>query len=158
MSYNNTIKIVDFGLSNFYPNNSALGTSCGSPCYAAPEMILGQRYNGLKTDLWSLGIILFAMTCGYLPFENKDTSVMYKKVVKGEFETPKHLSENLKILIKGLLTVDPKKRFSIENVRGCKWYTDLKVNEDYKGVIVGIHEIPVLKLKSNIFMLIFCLG
>lgn len=134
---------MDFGLSNFYPNNLLLRTSCGSPCYAAPEMILGQRYDGLKTDLWSLGIILFAMTCGYLPFENKDTTIMYKKVVKGEFEIPKHVSENLRVLIKGLLTVDCQKRFSIENIRECKWFVSLKTSDEYKGIIIGLHEIPV---------------
>lgn len=144
LSYNNTIKIVDFGLSNFYQNT--LLTSCGSPCYAAPEMILGQRYNGLKTDLWSLGIILFAMTCGYLPFENKDTGTMYRKVVKGEFETPKYLSDSIKTLIKGILTVDPKKRFSIEDIKNSVWYNACKVKNDYKGLIIGMHHIPVLKI------------
>jgi len=144
LSYNSTVKIVDFGLSNFYEHNPLLLTSCGSPCYAAPEMILGQRYNGLKSDLWSLGIILFAMTCGFLPFENKDTTLMYKKVIKGEYEIPKHLSDNVKILIKGLLTVDPKKRFSIDEIRNCLWYCSNKMKDDYKGIIVGIHEIPVI--------------
>ena len=134
---------MDFGLSNFYDSNPFLLTSCGSPCYAAPEMILGQRYNGLKTDLWSLGIILFAMTCGHLPFENKDTTAMYKKVIKGEYEIPKHLSDSVKILIKGLLSTDPKKRFTIEDIRKCNWYSSSKVKQDYKGIIVGIHEIPV---------------
>jgi len=144
---------VDFGLSNFYDTNPLLLTSCGSPCYAAPEMILGQKYNGLKSDLWSLGIILFAMTCGYLPFENKDTCVMYRKVVKGEYEIPKHVSEEIKILIKGLLTVDPMKRFSIEDVKKCSWYTKLKSRDDNKGVIVGTHEIPV----SGMFFFIYYL-
>ena len=143
LSHSNTIKIVDFGLSNYYDTNPLLLTSCGSPCYAAPEMILGQRYNGLKSDLWSLGIILFAMTCGYLPFENKDTAIMYKKVVRGEFEIPKNLSEEIKVLIKGLLTVDPKKRFSIEDAKMCSWYLKLKNEEANKGVIIGMHEIPV---------------
>lgn len=150
------LKIVDFGLSNFYPNNFLLRTSCGSPCYAAPEMILGQRYDGLKTDLWSLGIILFAMTCGYLPFENKDTSIMYKKVVKGEFEIPKHVSESLRVLIKGLLTVDCQKRFSIENIRECKWFVNLKSCDEYKGIIIGLHEIPVnmkISISISIFMM-----
>ena len=78
---NNNIKIVDFGLSNTYENIADAGaengqnvkkedlkTACGSPCYAAPEMIAGKKYNGLQVDLWSSGVILFAMICGTLPF------------------------------------------------------------------------------------------
>jgi len=65
----NKIKIVDFGLSNTYKDDETLKTACGSPCYAAPEMISGRHYDGMKADIWSIGIILYAMLCGYLPFE-----------------------------------------------------------------------------------------
>lgn len=65
------ILVVDFGLSNTYVD--VLKTQCGSPCYAAPEMILGQSYKGVQTDIWSLGVILYAMICGYLPFEDNNT-------------------------------------------------------------------------------------
>ena len=64
------LKIIDFGLSNFfYDKNKLLSTPCGSPCYASPEMVSGNKYNGFKIDIWSSGIILYAMLCGYLPFE-----------------------------------------------------------------------------------------
>lgn len=66
------LKIVDFGLSNTY--SEMLKTACGSPCYAAPEMISGKMYNGLKADLWSCGVVLFVMLCGYLPFEDSNTN------------------------------------------------------------------------------------
>lgn len=69
LSENNTLKIIDFGLSNSYKNNPLLKTPCGSPCYAAPEMLLGKHYNGLQIDIWSTGIILYAMVNGFLPFE-----------------------------------------------------------------------------------------
>ncbi len=62
-----------------------LETACGSPCYAAPEMIAGKKYDGIKIDTWSSGIILFALICGFLPFEDPDTSLLYKKIRKGEF-------------------------------------------------------------------------
>jgi 5'-AMP-activated protein kinase, catalytic alpha subunit len=65
------IKIVDFGLSNTYKTGELLKTACGSPCYAAPEMIDGKQYFGLMSDIWSLGIIMYASICGYLPFEDK---------------------------------------------------------------------------------------
>ena len=69
LDYNKDIKIVDFGLSNIYAGGEMLKTPCGSPCYAAPEMIRGDKYNGLSIDIWSSGIILYAMLCGYLPFD-----------------------------------------------------------------------------------------
>lgn len=64
------IKIVDFGLSNTYKESEKLHTSCGSPCYAAPELIKGEPYFGVKTDIWSCGVVLFTQVNGYLPFED----------------------------------------------------------------------------------------
>ena len=75
-SYQN-IKIVDFGLGNLYNEGELLNTACGSPCYAAPEMLAGKKYKGLDIDIWSVGIILYAMVCGYLPFEDDDTSKLF---------------------------------------------------------------------------------
>lgn len=71
-------------------------TACGSPCYAAPEMLSGKRYGGLMADIWSCGIILFAMLCGYLPFEDPNTSALYKKIIAGDFITPKFISPSAK--------------------------------------------------------------
>lgn len=85
LSEKRKIKIVDFGLSNTYKRNELLKTACGSPCYAAPEMIAGKRYQGLGVDIWSCGVILFALVCGYLPFEDPNTSTLYKKIMSGEF-------------------------------------------------------------------------
>lgn len=78
--------MVDFGLSNTYSKGQTLKTACGSPCYAAPEMIAGKRYHGLQVDVWSCGVIMYALICGYLPFEDPNTSKLYKKIVAGEFE------------------------------------------------------------------------
>jgi 5'-AMP-activated protein kinase catalytic alpha subunit len=83
------LKIIDFGLSNLYNNRSdLLETACGSPCYAAPEMIAGKAYKGLEVDIWSCGIILYAMLCGYLPFEDPDTDKLYKKIIKCDYTIP----------------------------------------------------------------------
>ena len=71
------IKIVDFGLSNTYTDNGLLKTACGSPCYAAPEMVEGSKYIGYTVDVWSSGITLYAMICGYLPFEENETAQLY---------------------------------------------------------------------------------
>ena len=77
LDQNKDIKIIDFGLSNLYEEGELLKTACGSPCYAAPEMIAGKRYEGVMVDIWSSGVILFAMLCGYLPFDDNDTQRLY---------------------------------------------------------------------------------
>ena len=73
----NRIKLVDFGLSNTYKHGSLVKTACGSPCYAAPEMISGKSYNGLGSDLWSSGVVLYCMLCGFLPFD------VYRNIIIG---------------------------------------------------------------------------
>jgi 5'-AMP-activated protein kinase catalytic alpha subunit len=84
-----------------------LKTACGSPCYAAPEMIKGELYLGLGADIWSSGVILFAMMCGYLPFDDKNTQKIYKKILNSEFEMPDFLSAHSKDLISRVLNPDP---------------------------------------------------
>ncbi len=84
-----------------------LKTACGSPCYAAPEMIKGELYLGLGADIWSSGVILFAMMCGYLPFDDKNTQKIYKKILNSEFEMPDFLSAHSKDLISRILNPDP---------------------------------------------------
>ena len=94
------IKIVDFGLSNIYGEDKGgdlgdrllLKTSCGSPCYAAPEMIAGHRYKGSTVDIWSSGVTLYAMICGYLPFEEAETAVLYQKILNGFYDMPSFIS------------------------------------------------------------------
>ena len=136
------IKIVDFGLSNTYKANELLHTACGSPCYAAPEMIAGKEYEGLAADIWSCGVILYAMVCGYLPFEDPDTTALYKKILKGEYEEPSFLSELTKDFLGKVLNTDPEKRFSIQQMRGHKWWKQVQ-EESCEGLIVGYNTIPV---------------
>ena len=116
------IKIADFGLSNIQDTRDSLfsfncsdtkaylKTACGSPCYAAPEMIAGLDYCGVKVDSWSCGIILYALVCGYLPFEDPDTTQLYLKIISGTFEIPDFLSDDVADLIKNILIKDPQKR------------------------------------------------
>jgi 5'-AMP-activated protein kinase catalytic alpha subunit len=92
IDWKHSLKIVDFGLSNTYKPGEMLKTACGSPCYAAPEMIASKKYNGLEVDIWSCGVILFAMVCGYLPFEDSNTSQLYKKILSGEYILPNFVS------------------------------------------------------------------
>jgi len=71
------LKIVDFGLSNTFKANEKLVTACGSPCYAAPELIKGLEYIGPKADIWSAGVVLYCLVCGHLPFEDQNTQSLY---------------------------------------------------------------------------------
>ena len=115
---NKILKIIDFGLSSEY--DEFLSTPCGSPCYASPEMIKGKKYNGLSIDLWACGVILFAMLCGYLPFDDKNNSELFRRIVECKIDYPEEdeveLSEISLDLINKILTPNPKKRISIENI------------------------------------------
>ena len=142
MDHNKKIKIVDFGLSNTYKPEELLQTACGSPCYAAPEMIAGKKYNGLKVDIWSAGVILFAMVCGYLPFEDPNTGDLYKKILACDYKPPKFISPEVKELIACILNTDPNKRYGIEEIRNHPWYRQQK-EEICPGILVGYNQIPV---------------
>jgi len=117
---NKVIKIIDFGLSSEYENY--LSTPCGSPCYASPEMIEGKKYNGLSVDLWACGIILFAMLCGYLPFDDTNNDGLFQKILDGKIDYPDpieddiYLSEDALDLIDKILTANPKKRIGLEEI------------------------------------------
>ena len=124
------IKIIDFGLSNIYPKNNILFSSCGSPCYASPEMIMGKNYTGSGIDIWSSGIVLFAMLAGYLPFVDNDEQKMYKKIVEGKLYFPQRISNSAKDLLQKLLEKDPLKRISISEIKKHPWFKkgDIKLN------------------------------
>eukprot|EP01017_Pseudomicrothorax_dubius_P044924 TRINITY_DN7670_c0_g1_i1.p1 TRINITY_DN7670_c0_g1~~TRINITY_DN7670_c0_g1_i1.p1 ORF type:complete len:577 (-),score=103.56 TRINITY_DN7670_c0_g1_i1:201-1931(-) len=140
---NKNIKIVDFGLSNTYKDGELLKTACGSPCYAAPEMIAGQHYEGRKVDIWSSGVILFALVCGYLPFEDPNTADLYKKILAGEFSTPRWLSMDVRDLLKRVLNIDPNRRFSIQQIREHPWYRLSRASREPRGIIIGQHSVPI---------------
>ena len=119
---NKNIKILDFGLSNFYPKNNVLHSSCGSLCYASPEMIEGKKYSGSSVDIWSSGIVLFAMLCGYLPFTDINEQKLFKKIVEGKLFFPYFLSEQAKDLLNKVLNKDPLKRISINKIKNHPWF------------------------------------
>ena len=118
------IKIIDFGLSNYKikEQNYLLKTPCGSPCYASPEMILGKKYDGFGIDIWSTGIILFAMLCGYLPFEEgegeKKNEVLFKNIVKCKIDYPeKFVGKNARNLLQKIIVVNPDERITIKEIK-----------------------------------------
>ena len=148
------IKLVDFGLSNIYHSNELLSTSCGSPSYAAPEMLNSKEYDGSKVDIWSSGIILFAMICGYLPFEDKDKDNLYKKIQAGVFSIPSFVSEQARDLIQRILVTDPTKRMTIHHIKNHPWFNlispKINVNEGLliKVVVIPIDEDLVTKMEE----------
>ena len=115
------LKIADFGLSNDY-HKGKLSTPCGSPCYAAPEMVTGKKYNGMSVDIWSSGIVLYTMVCGFLPFEDDNQNILFGKIAKGLFSLPSFLSPSCKDLLKKILVTDPKKRYGFEEIKHHSWF------------------------------------
>ena len=93
-----------------YKQGEMLVSACGSPCYAAPEMIAGKRYHGIQTDIWSSGVTLYAMLVGFLPFEDPNIGLLFKKILLGQFEIPNHLSANAVHLLNLILNTDPNGR------------------------------------------------
>lgn len=113
---NKNIKLIDFGFGNTYHSERLLETYCGSPFYAAPEMIRGQPYCGPEVDIWSMGVILYALLAGRLPFESPAISDLYKEIGKGEYAVPAHFSQGAVQLIGRMLTVDPSKRATMDEI------------------------------------------
>ena len=102
---NGNVRIADFGLSNMILDGEFLSTSCGSPNYAAPEVISSKQYAGPEVDVWSCGVILYALLCGSLPFDDTNYSVLFKKIKSGLFSIPKHLTPTSVSLLKKMLEV-----------------------------------------------------
>eukprot|EP01112_Ceratiomyxa_fruticulosa_P014335 TRINITY_DN40_c0_g1_i1.p1 TRINITY_DN40_c0_g1~~TRINITY_DN40_c0_g1_i1.p1 ORF type:complete len:544 (+),score=74.93 TRINITY_DN40_c0_g1_i1:255-1886(+) len=119
---NKSVKIADFGLSNMMQDGDFLKTSCGSPNYAAPEVISGRLYAGPEVDVWSCGVILYALLCARLPFDDEYIPSLFKKIRDGHFVIPDHISPSCADLIKQMLVVDPLKRITISEIRKHPWF------------------------------------
>eukprot|EP00465_Bigelowiella_longifila_P014758 CAMPEP_0185257992 /NCGR_PEP_ID=MMETSP1359-20130426/6984_1 /TAXON_ID=552665 /ORGANISM="Bigelowiella longifila, Strain CCMP242" /LENGTH=335 /DNA_ID=CAMNT_0027843313 /DNA_START=56 /DNA_END=1063 /DNA_ORIENTATION=+ len=119
------IKITDFGLAKLKPNNgSSMNTACGTPGYVAPEVLRKQKYTE-AVDVWSLGVILYILLCGFPPFYHENTGALYKQIKSGDYDFPdpywKDITDSAKDLIKKMLTVDPKSRITIQNILAHPW-------------------------------------
>ena len=106
-------------------------------------MIAGKKYFGLDTDIWSLGVITYAMTVGYLPFEDPDTNKLYKKILNLDYIIQGYVEKPCKDMIKRLLVVDPALRFNISHIRQHQWYQQISPAQ-LDGIEVGKDQIPVL--------------
>lgn len=135
------VKVADFGMAALQPNEKMLETSCGSPHYASPEIVSGKSYKGTASDIWSCGIILFALLCGRLPFDDPNIQTLLGKVRNGKFDMPDYLEPSAKDLIWRMLTVDPERRLNMRDVMRHPWFTDNGELSDHNPVSTNIDEI-----------------
>jgi serine/threonine protein kinase len=161
LTENNILKIIDFGLSHIISNKKLLKTKCGSPSYASPEIITRKFYNGFKNDIWCCGIILYAMLCGYLPFEGENNDELFKNILICKPELPDFLSEKAKKLIIKILNPNPDERIYIDEIKKDDFYLmgkelsnidydtieksiihnrSISKNQDFKNIIKNIKD------------------
>ncbi|KAG1351972.1 hypothetical protein G6F62_002832 [Rhizopus arrhizus] len=117
------IKIADFGMASLQPTGSLLETSCGSPHYASPEIVNGIPYDGSASDIWSCGIILYALLSGHLPFDDDNIRQLLNKVKMGKYKIPDHVSNEARDLIQKILVINPSKRLTMKEVQSHPWFT-----------------------------------
>ncbi|XP_037545255.1 serine/threonine-protein kinase BRSK1 [Nematolebias whitei] len=118
----NNIRIADFGMASLQVGDSLLETSCGSPHYACPEVIRGERYDGRRADVWSCGVILFALLVGALPFDHDNLRQLLEKVKSGVFHMPHFIPPDCQALLKGMIEVNSNKRLTLEAIQKHSWY------------------------------------
>ncbi|XP_055600932.1 serine/threonine-protein kinase BRSK2 [Uranotaenia lowii] len=119
----NNIKIADFGMASLQPAGSMLETSCGSPHYACPEVIRGEKYDGRRADVWSCGVILYALLVGALPFDDDNLRQLLEKVKRGVFHIPHFVPPDCQSLLKGMIEVNPEKRLTLSEINKHPWVT-----------------------------------
>jgi len=115
------IKISDFGLCGYISEKQLMKTFCGSPCYCSPECLCRVQYDGRLSDVWSLGVILYAMVTGEHPWNITNTSIMLRQILKGTYTIPSYISPQCKDLITKMMQVNPRDRISIENIVKHPW-------------------------------------
>jgi serine/threonine protein kinase len=115
------IKVSDLGLCGVISHNDMMSTFCGSPCYCAPECLAHLHYDGRMCDVWSLGVVLFAMVTGSLPWTIANTSAMLRQILTANYAIPPHVSPKCRDLIQRMLVKDPSQRLSLERVLAHPW-------------------------------------
>ncbi|XP_016398938.1 LOW QUALITY PROTEIN: serine/threonine-protein kinase BRSK2-like [Sinocyclocheilus rhinocerous] len=118
----NNIRIADFGMASLQVGDSLLETSCGSPHYACPEVIRGEKYDGRRADVWSCGVILFALLVGALPFDHDNLRQLLEKVKSGVFHMPHFIPPDCQALLRGMIEVNPEQRLTLEAIQKHAWY------------------------------------
>jgi len=144
LDQHDNLKISDFGLSAFslssggeahLPVQQLLHTTCGTPNYVAPEVLADRGYDGKAADVWSIGVILYVLLAGFLPFDEPTMSGLFRKIQKGDFVFPPWFSAGAKSLIATILVTDPKKRINLDTITKDAWYnTDIEDKDKTKAV------------------------
>ncbi|XP_015280868.1 PREDICTED: serine/threonine-protein kinase MARK1 isoform X3 [Gekko japonicus] len=129
------IKIADFGFSNEFTIGNKLDTFCGSPPYAAPELFQGKKYDGPEVDVWSLGVILYTLVSGSLPFDGQNLKELRERVLRGKYRIPFYMSTDCENLLKKLLVLNPIKRGSLEQIMKDRWMNVGHEEEELKPYI-----------------------
>eukprot|EP00742_Colponemidia_sp_Colp-10_P002286 GILJ01002440.1.p1 GENE.GILJ01002440.1~~GILJ01002440.1.p1 ORF type:complete len:691 (+),score=87.38 GILJ01002440.1:103-2175(+) len=118
-----SIKIIDFGFSTCTPPNKRLKIFCGTPSYMAPEIVGRKEYCGHPADIWALGVLMYAMLCGTFPFKGTNDRDLYRKIMRGVFNMPEHISTAGRQLIYKMLSIDASKRPTIDQIAADAWVT-----------------------------------
>ncbi|XP_035273047.1 maternal embryonic leucine zipper kinase isoform X2 [Anguilla anguilla] len=120
---NHNLKLIDFGLCAKPKGGLGyeLKTCCGSPAYAAPELIQGRAYIGSEADVWSMGVLLYALLCGFLPFDDDNCMVLYRKITRGHYDHPHWLSPGSILLLNQMMQVEPKLRVTVRQLLDHPW-------------------------------------
>uniref|UniRef100_A0A672RPK5 MAP/microtubule affinity-regulating kinase 3 n=1 Tax=Sinocyclocheilus grahami TaxID=75366 RepID=A0A672RPK5_SINGR len=129
------IKIADFGFSNEFTVGNKLDTFCGSPPYAAPELFQGKKYDGPEVDVWSLGVILYTLVSGSLPFDGQNLKELRERVLRGKYRIPFYMSTDCENLLKKFLILNPTKRGSLEQIMKDRWMNVGHEDDDLKPYI-----------------------
>ncbi|XP_046898858.1 LOW QUALITY PROTEIN: MAP/microtubule affinity-regulating kinase 4 [Hypomesus transpacificus] len=132
------IKIADFGFSNEFTMGNKLDTFCGSPPYAAPELFQGKKYDGPEVDVWSLGVILYTLVSGSLPFDGQNLKELRERVLRGKYRVPFYMSTDCEGILRRFLVLNPSKRCTLDQVMKDKW-----INAGYEGEDLKPHIEPV---------------
>uniref|UniRef100_A0A672QLW3 non-specific serine/threonine protein kinase n=1 Tax=Sinocyclocheilus grahami TaxID=75366 RepID=A0A672QLW3_SINGR len=132
------IKIADFGFSNEFTLGSKLDTFCGSPPYAAPELFQGKKYDGPEVDIWSLGVILYTLVSGSLPFDGQNLKELRERVLRGKYRVPFYMSTDCESILRRFLVLNPTKRCTLEQIMKDKW-----INVGYENDELKPHVEPV---------------
>uniref|UniRef100_A0A669CAG2 MAP/microtubule affinity-regulating kinase 3 n=1 Tax=Oreochromis niloticus TaxID=8128 RepID=A0A669CAG2_ORENI len=129
------IKIADFGFSNEFTVGGKLDTFCGSPPYAAPELFQGKKYDGPEVDVWSLGVILYTLVSGSLPFDGQNLKELRERVLRGKYRIPFYMSTDCENLLKRFLVLNPGKRGTLEQIMKDRWINSSSDEDEMKPFI-----------------------
>ncbi|XP_068563116.1 serine/threonine-protein kinase SIK3 homolog isoform X4 [Cebidichthys violaceus] len=141
LDHNLNIKIADFGFSNLFSRGQLLKTWCGSPPYAAPELFEGKEYDGPKVDIWSLGVVLYVLVCGALPFDGSTLQNLRARVLSGKFRIPFFMSTDCEYLIRHMLVLEPSRRLTMEQICKNKWMRLGDPDPDFDRLIAECEQV-----------------